>query len=238
MKIDLLQFGDAAALAEEAGSAWVNEISRLSQSNGQVCVALSGGRIAGRFFDEVVRHAHARELRLEHLEFFWADERCVPPSDPESNFRLADERLLRPLGIDSTRVHRVCGELAPRAAATQAESVVRAIAPMNSAGQPVLDLVLLGMGEDGHVASLFPNEAEAAVSSGAVYRAVIGPKPPPNRVTLGYGALAAAQQVWVFASGEGKEEALRRSLAQDGSTPLGRMLRLRERTRIFTEIAV
>ena len=98
----------------------------------------------------------------------------------------------------------------------------------------MIDLVFLGMGEDSHVASLFPGDTEA-VQSRAVYRAVIGPKPPPRRITLGYPALAAAREVWVLASGAGKAGALRDSLAKDGDTPLARVLQSRDKTEILTD---
>ena len=104
-------------------------------------------------------------------------------------------------------------------------------------GQPVIDLVFLGMGEDAHVASLFPGDTEA-VESQVVYRAVTGPKPPPRRITLGYPALAAAREVWVLASGEGKAGALRDSLDAGSDTPLGRVLQSREETEIFTDFEV
>ena len=81
-----------------------------------------------------------------------------------------------------------------------------------------------------------PGESEEAISSKAVYRPVIGVKPPPRRITVGYGAIAAARQVWVLAAGAGKENALRRSLAAGGQTPLARVLKLRAHTRIFTDI--
>ena len=98
----------------------------------------------------------------------------------------------------------------------------------------MIDLVFLGMGEDAHVASLFPSDTEA-IKSQAVYRAVTGPKPPPRRVTLGYAALSAAREVWVLASGRGKAEALRASLSKSGDTPLARVLQSRENTEILTD---
>jgi len=95
------------------------------------------------------------------------------------------------------------------------------------------------LGEDGHVASLFPHEAETWVSDKAVYRAIAdSPKPPPNRVTLGYGSIAAAKQVWMLASGSGKEAALRDSLSPTGKTSFGRVLRLRGETKVFTDSPV
>jgi 6-phosphogluconolactonase len=88
------------------------------------------------------------------------------------------------------------------------------------------------MGEDGHVASLFPG----AEPRPGIYYDVIGPKPPPRRITVSYEVLAAAVEVWVLASGSGKEAALAASLRLDGATPLGRVLKMRKRTEIFSDI--
>lgn len=206
--------------------------------SGSFSIALSGGRIAKDFFTSVTRLAQERGQSLAHVHFFWADERCVPPTEAESNFRIATEQLFQPLGLPTANIHRIRGEDEPEVAARAAEAELRRVAPANPAGQPVLDLVLLGMGEDGHIASLFPGEPEDVMRSPAVYRAVTASKPPPRRITLGYATIAAAREVWVLASGAGKEAALRESLSADGKTPLERVLRGRERTRIFTDLAL
>jgi 6-phosphogluconolactonase len=186
--------------------------------------------------------AAGRNGLLATVHFFWGDERCVPPTDPESNFRLAWERLLQPLAVPEARIHRIRGEESPEAAAAGAAEELLRLAPGNGYGQPVLDLLFLGMGEDGHVASLFPAEPMAMISDRAVYRPVMATKPPPRRITLGYQAIAAAREVWVLASGTGKESALKASLAASGQTPLARVLQLRQQpstpTRNFTDIEI
>ncbi len=234
---ELVSFATADELAKAVAEAWLKEIEVANRPDKRCYgVALSGGRIAGELFASAVEQAKARNVSLRHVHFFWADERCVPPEDADSNFRVTQELLFAPLGIRESQIHRIPGEDPPETGAAKAEMDLCHTATLYNAGQPVLDLVLLGMGEDGHVASLFPGESEELVQSKAVYRAIKNsPKPPPNRITLGYPAVAAAQRVWVLVSGEGKENALRESLAPAGTTPLARVLQLRRETKIFTD---
>jgi|ERR1051325_3733211 6-phosphogluconolactonase len=256
-KVEIKHFDNADQLAQAAAADWLKELAARAGDGARYCVALSGGRIARVFFSAVAELAKSLPGIMAPVHFFWGDERCVPPNDPESNFRLARECLLEPLGIPANQIHRVRGEDAPEVGASEAEAELLRVAPHFSSPrsspqdaftqhatrntptvQPVLDLVFLGMGEDGHTASLFPGESEETMASPAVFRAVVGPKPPPNRITLGYGVLAAARRVWVLASGSGKEQALRESLAPDGQTPLARVLKLRKQTTIFTDLTV
>lgn len=198
-------------------------------------VALSGGRIAQTFLEAAAQKAGGRDRLWQNVHFFWADERCVPPDHPESNYGLASRALLNLAPVPPRHLHRIRGELDPREAASAAEEELRRVVPAPNSGEPVLDLVFLGMGEDGHVASLFPGEPHAAESDPALYRPVIASKPPPSRVTMGYGLLAAAREVWVLVSGPGKTPALLESMRVDGGTPLARLLRLRRGTEIFTD---
>lgn len=235
--VEVLHFPDATALAQAAARDWLTEIGLAAQRGERFYVALSGGRIAKTFFAAVVRAAQAAGVRLAQLHFFGADERCLPPDDPESNFDLAHRWLLAPLGVPEANIHRIRGELPGERAAAEAEVELRRFVPTDNQGQPVLDLVLLGMGEDGHVAALFQNEADTPTSDTASYHAVSdAPKPPPRRVTIGFGPLRAARRVWVLVSGPGKEKALRESLAESGRTPLARVIRSRDQTRLFTDI--
>lgn len=234
--VDLLRFKDETELATAAVAAWFESLKK-APPGARFCTALSGGRIAGRFFNVAAQMGRNQPSLLGAVHFFWGDERCVSPEDPESNFKSAHELLLRPLSIAPERIHRIRGEENPGVAARQAEEELRQYAPLSDAAQPVLDLIFLGMGEEGHVASLFPGEPDEVMSSPAVYRPVIASKPPPQRITLGYKAIAAAREVWVLASGAGKSGALRESLLASGRTPLARVLRSRSSTRIFTDIS-
>jgi 6-phosphogluconolactonase len=230
-KSELITFETDDALASAVATRWLDE-SAASQNSFQ-CVAVSGGRIAKKFFTAVADQAERRSVSFADVHFFWADERCVPPTDAESNFLLARAHLLDPLQIQPDRIHRIRGEIAPQHAAAEAEAEICRIAPLDGAGCPILDLIFLGMGEDGHVASLFPDASEG--NNTAVYFPVVAAKPPPNRITISYATLVAARRVWVLVSGAGKERALRESLSPQGKTPLGRVVQARSRTLIFSD---
>ncbi len=235
---ELISFANADELAPSVAAGWLDEIETANRAGKPHCVALSGGRIAQKFFSSVVEQAKARRILFSRVHFFWADERCVPPADSESNFKMANELLFRPLKIPESQIHRVRGEDSPEVAAQKAATEICKLAPLNKNGQPILDLIFLGMGEDGHVASLFPDKAEGTVLKSIFCAVKNSPKPPPDRVTLSYAAIAAARQVWVLASGAGKEDALRQSLSVSGKTPLARIIQSRSNTRVFSEISV
>jgi 6-phosphogluconolactonase len=234
---ELLRFPDAEYLAKVTASEWLKELQAISTRDKPFCIALSGGRIARAFLSAASTLFRNQNPLRPSVHFFWGDERCVPPNDPESNFLLANEAFLSPLEVPTDQVHRIRGEDSPREAVVHAETELRQWALTSNNGQPILDLVFLGMGEDGHVASLFPGEPEQMVNNPDLFRSVIASKPTPNRITLGYPALAAARQIWVLASGAGKEIALSESLSPDGHTPLARLLKLRSHTRVFTDLS-
>lgn len=234
--IELVSFATADELAGAAAKAWVDQIESANRAGKPHCVALSGGRITQKFFAATVEQARVRALSFERAHFFWADERCVPPTDPESNFKLASGLLFAPLKIPADQIHRLRGEESAQAAVETAEAELRRVTGKNS-GVPGLDLILLGMGEDGHVASLFPEASSEILNCDAPFLAVENsPKPPPRRISLSYAAIIAATRVWALVSGEGKETALRESLRPGGKTPLARVLQLRSRTKIFSDI--
>ena len=242
MSFDLRTFPNDTALAAAAASDWLLELQSAAGRTTKLpyTVALSGGRIARTFYQETTRQIEANPAAFKDVfartHFFWADERCVPPDDAESNFRAAHELLFAPLQIADARIHRIHGEDPPESAAQKATMDICHVAPKNSDGQPILDLIFLGMGEDGHVASLFPGKTEGTIPTETFCVVKNSPKPPPNRITLSYAAITAAKNVWTLVSGAGKEAALRESLNSSGKTPLARVIQSRSHTRIFNEI--
>ena len=233
-EFELRSFADAASLARGVAEDWLDLVRTCSKGR-LFCVALPGGRVAPLLFAAFAARVKTGGVDLGSVHFFWSDERCVPPSSPESNFRPASEHLLQPLQVPERQIHRIQGELPPGAATEQAAADLRTVCEAEAPNTPSLQLVLLGMGEDGHVASLFPGESDALVKDPLIYRAVTASKPPPLRVTLGYSVIAAAGEVWVLVSGAGKGVALSRSLKQ-GGTPLGRVLSLRQNTRVYSDL--
>lgn len=236
MSVELRFRTSQEALVEAAASEWMERL-RVRDPARTYGVALSGGRLAAVFFDAVVAASAGRASLYQNIHFFWADERCVPPSDSESNYRVALEHLFRPLSISSENIHRIYGEVDQQYAVKQAEAEICRLLPMTRDAQPVLDLVFLGMGEDGHIASLFPNEPAAMMWDSAVFRAVRASKPPPQRITIGYQPLLAAREVWVLASGAGKKEAFLAGLRGEKDLPISRLVKNRAKTLYFNDIA-
>ncbi len=231
--LQLRPLGSPEEIAQVAAREFVGLLKRRARG-GAFGVALSGGRIAQSFYKAIC--AIARESDFEDVHFFWADERCVSPDDPENNYFIAREFLFLPLAIAEENIHRIRGEVDPQIAVQEAEAEICRLLPLTDGGQPMLDLVILGMGEDGHVASLFPQENISMVQDPSVYRKVTATKPPPDRITLGYQPIILAKEVWVLASGQGKQGALNGVERGDPAFPLARVVKARSRTVVFHQV--
>ena len=182
-------------------------------------VGLPGGSVASAFFPVLATLA----VDWTRIDIFWIDERAVPPDHPDSNYGLASRLLLVPARVPVARVHRMHGELPELdQAARRAADELRSIA----GDPPLLDLILAGVGEDGHVASIFPSLSAVARSAKVDVIAVHdSPKAPPRRLTLALDVLARAGLVIVAAFGTSKAGAVRDALEGDAMTPVGELLR-------------
>ena len=199
-------------------------------------IALSGGRITVKLFQSISELAKDQNLPLGDLKFFWADERCVPLDSSDSNYALAKEHLFDPLGIAKEQVYPFAGGQSPTEMSRLGQSMLSQELPLEQSGVPVLDLILLGMGEDGHIASLFPENLSSDQGREESCYDVVASKPPPDRITLSFPVLEAAKEVWLVISGDGKAEVLRAALGGDKSRPVGHLLSLRQHTSILTDL--
>ncbi|MFN0062180.1 MAG: 6-phosphogluconolactonase [Myxococcaceae bacterium] len=209
----VIRIDDAKALAQAAAETVAGWLRSALSEQPRASLALSGGRTPLLAYQALALST----LDWAHIDFFFVDERCVPPEHPDSNFRLVREALFDRIVARDTQVFRMQGEMPDRDAAARA---YEARLPDR------LDVAVLGLGEDGHTASLFPGSSALAEDTRRVV-AVVGPKPPPHRLTLTPVALRAVRHTLVLASGNEKADAVRRALEDEGTieeTP-GRLAR-------------
>jgi 6-phosphogluconolactonase len=194
---------DAEALASRAAQVFIRLADEAIAAKGSFSVALSGGSTPRLVYARLV----PAPLDWHKVHFFWGDERCVPPDHPESNYRMAADVLLNHISIPTENIHRIYGELSAQAAAKRYEDDLR---QMFTGELPHFDLILLGLGTDGHTASLFPNLAALKESTRWVspVRHRTPPLPLGDRVTLTLPVINAASHIVFIVSGADKAEIL------------------------------
>ena len=148
-----------AELAGAAAEMFATVTGAAVTARGVARVAISGGSTPKAMFELLADRAqpYFAEVPWEKLQLFWVDERCVPPTHEESNYRMTNEAMLSHVPLPAAQVYRMEGELEPEVAASRYEATIRNAFRLEGAETPVFDLVLLGMGDDGHTASLFPH---------------------------------------------------------------------------------
>jgi 6-phosphogluconolactonase len=191
------------------------EIRAAIAARGMCRLALSGGNTPRAIHQELVREG---AIAWNHVQITFGDERCVSPDHPDSNYLMARESLLDPIGIPEGNVFRIRGEIDPEEAAREYEARLAAVASRCGEERYVHDLLLLGLGEDGHTASLFPGSPALAETVRNVLP-VIGPKPPPQRVTMTFPLLNAARHVAFLVNGAAKHALVEEIVAGGASYP-------------------
>src|SRR5262245_61580878 len=191
---ELVVLSDPGALADEAARRFVALARAAVEGGGRFTVALSGGSTPRALHERLARPPLRDEVDWEQVQVYWGDERYVPPDDPESNFRMARETLLAHVPIPAANIYPVptVGGTPEAAASAYAETLTASF----GADLPRFDLILLGMGPDGHTASLFPGHPEVVAPGEELVVAVHGaPKPPPERISFALKLINAAAQV-------------------------------------------
>jgi 6-phosphogluconolactonase len=147
-------FNDHEALSQAAAELFTVQSRQADLTCGRFSVALSGGETPRRMYEILSENPYRRRIHWDEVHVFWSDERCVPPDDPRSNARMAHQELLNRVPIPPENIHPMMCDLSPQQAAIQYENELRAFF---STQNPNFHLVLLGLGENGHTASLFPH---------------------------------------------------------------------------------
>ncbi len=209
---------DAEALAHKCLDLFVASAQQTLKQKGVFCLAVSGGRSPQRFFELLGSEKKALSLPWDKIHLFWVDERYVPQDSPYSNYKLATDTFLTKVPIPKENIHPIPTDFEDfDSAARQYEKTLRSVFQIKSGQLPKFDLIILGMGSDGHTGSLFPNSNacfDAKDLACAVY--LLDQKLPDktvNRITLTHPVICAASQIIVLVSGSEKAETLKEVLA-------------------------
>lgn len=225
-----IRIGDAADVIEMLAADLEAHVRRTSAVRRRFTIAIPGGSVATSCFSRLA----GLKLDWSKVEFFWVDERAVPPTDPDSNYRLARALWLEPAGVPAERIHRMRGEAADldRAAREYADELTRV-----AGAPPRLDYVMLGVGSDGHVASLFPGHP-GLLQDYPVLAITDASKAPPRRLSLSLPTLTNAARVVIVAFGAAKSAVFREAVEDPDSTlPVARVARGARRCLILLDQA-
>jgi len=203
----LIAAPDAEHVAREAAVRIARTLRDAIEARQRATIALSGGNTPRAAYALLARD---KSVDWGQVEVFWVDERAVPPTDDRSNFRHAEEQLIGPARIPAAHIHRMPGEASDLAAAARAyEDILRARVPADERGIPSFDVVVLGVGDDGHTASLFPGEPTVDVTDRLVVH-VPAKGAREARITLTAPVIQAARSIVVLAVGKEKNGPLER----------------------------
>jgi 6-phosphogluconolactonase len=203
---------DLEAISHKAAEIFLYLSEQYISSAKRFVVALSGGTTPKRFYELLGSDVFRDAIDWSHIHFFWVDERCVPKEHEESNYKLAFDTFLSKVPVRTSNIHRIKGEESPDIAASEYEKAMQAF--FGTSGLPVFDLIILGMGEDGHTASLFSG-SESLKEKTRLAIPVHMIKQNFNRVTLTLPVLNSAAHIIFLVAGKSKAHIVKAVLAGD-----------------------
>ncbi len=199
-------YPDIDTLSQQAAQYVVRIASESIAAHGRFTIALSGGTTPRKLYTLLGSEPYSSQIDWQLVHIFWGDERCVPPDNPDSNYSMAQEVLLSKIPIPALQVHRMPADQPGRDAASQAYTTEMQ-RTFGTHGIPGFDLIQLGMGSEGHTASLFPHQASLHEKQRLVMPVSV-PKPPPDRLTFTPPLLNAARNILFLVTGSDKAVAL------------------------------
>jgi 6-phosphogluconolactonase len=223
MPSSVLVHRDPAELAAAVAARLITRLVDVQSARGEASVVLTGGSIARTTLEAVAASPARDAVDWRRLDLWWGDERFLPAGDPERNETLAREALLDQVPVDPERVHPMAASDGPDgddvdAAATRyVAELARAARPEDHAPAPAFDICLLGVGPDGHIASLFPGHP-GLYDERPAFGVRHSPKPPPTRISLGFSTIQGSREVWAVVAGEEKAKAVALALSGAGQT--------------------
>ena len=196
---------DLEAISHRAASIFVKIVRNAIDRKGRFVIAISGGSTPRRLYDLLASEEYSHQIDWEKVHFFWVDERCVPKNHEESNFKVSFGSAFSKVSMPLGNIHRIMGEEDPEKAARDYENEIREF--FGTGDWPVFDLIILGMGKDGHTASLFPG-SKSLEEREKLTVPVYLEKPKINRITLTLPVLNHASQILFLVSGRSKATVL------------------------------
>jgi 6-phosphogluconolactonase len=204
-------------LASAAAARTVTRLADAIVADGRAHLVVTGGGIGTKVLAAIAASPARDAVDWRLVDFWWGDERFEAAGDPQRNETDARKALLNAVAVDPARVHAIPGPDGPDgddpdAAAARYAAELAAAAGGQTGAVPAFDVLMLGIGPEGHVASIFP-ESPAAYATGSVVAVRNSPKPPPTRVSFTFSAIQAAREVWILASGAEKADAVAEALS-------------------------
>ncbi len=218
MKKEIYLFDDISELAGRLAEDFKAALEEKAGGGEPLIVALSGGHTPKAFFEILAGSPYREGLPWDKVIFFWGDERCVPPDDDQSNFKMTDLALLSRIDIPRANIHRVLGENPPEQEAGRYENEIKENVPAGENGFPRFDWVFLGMGADGHTASLFPG-APTLKEKDRICVVATHPETGQKRVSITLPVIDNARRVSFLVAGREKAPVLK-EIMEKGSEPL------------------
>ena len=215
MKREIYKFPGIAELAAQLAADFKAAAEEKAAAGERLIVALSGGHTPKSFFEVLAAPPYRDSVPWDNVIFFWGDERCVPPDNDESNFKMTNLALLSHIPIPEPNVHRVLGENPPEEEAERYAEVIKNFVPSAGNGFPRFDWIFLGMGDDGHTASLFPG-APTLEEREKICVVATHPQTGQKRVSVTFPVLDNGARVSFLVAGADKEPVLRQILEGEG----------------------
>lgn len=207
MKKNIYIYPSSEKLAKHFAEILFNKISLLCQNKNRISLVLSGGNTPKLIY-KIFAEYYAQKIKWEFIHLFWGDERCVPPDNPESNYRMGKDNLLNFVSIPEDNIHKIKGENNPQVEAERYSAEILSNTQLKG-GLPSFDIILLGLGEDGHTASIFPKQ-EYLLTSEKICAATFHPVTKQKRITITGRVINNSDNISFLVTGTPKAEIIKK----------------------------